>query len=156
MNLHLTILAQAAFLEKPRSRKELYNAVGLTEKFSILKERQRTQPGVSTPSGGESHRPETSRNVPARSHTPKCWNCGRPGYTRRHCRWKATPSGNGQAPRRSPDSRARILSAFRKIAAVTPGNLLWVMLDLKVGKMPALVDTCAQFSCVRSHVIEYL
>jgi len=53
MNLHLTIFAQAAFLEKLRSRKELYNAVGLIEKFSILKERQRTQPGVSTPSGGD-------------------------------------------------------------------------------------------------------
>jgi hypothetical protein len=30
------------------------------------------------------------------------------------------------------------------------------MLELRVGKVPALVDTGAQFSCVRSDVAEYL
>jgi hypothetical protein len=51
---------------------------------------------------------------------------------------------------------ARTLSAFRKIAAVLPGTLLWVMLNLKMGQVPALVDTGAQFSCIRWDVIEYL
>ena len=37
-----------------------------------------------------------------------------------------------------------------------PGALFWVMLDFKLGKVPALVDTCAQFSCIRADVIEYL
>ena len=30
------------------------------------------------------------------------------------------------------------------------------MLNLKVGQVPALVDTGAQFSCIQSDVIEYL
>jgi hypothetical protein len=33
---------------------------------------------------------------------------------------------------------------------------LWVMLRLKGGKVPALVDTGAQFSCVRTDVAEFL
>ena len=33
---------------------------------------------------------------------------------------------------------------------------LWVMLELRVGKVPALVDTGAQLSCIRSDVVEYL
>jgi hypothetical protein len=43
MNFHPDILSQAAFLDKPRSRMELYRLVGLMEeKFSILKERVRS------------------------------------------------------------------------------------------------------------------
>jgi hypothetical protein len=33
---------------------------------------------------------------------------------------------------------------------------LWVMLQLKSGSIPALVDTGAQFACVRSNIAEYL
>jgi len=37
MNLHPTVLAHSAFLERPRTRKELINALGLLEeKFSVL------------------------------------------------------------------------------------------------------------------------
>jgi hypothetical protein len=43
MNFHSHILGQAGFLEKPRSRNELYCLVGLMEeRFSILKERSRS------------------------------------------------------------------------------------------------------------------
>jgi hypothetical protein len=42
MNLHPTVLAHAVFLERPRSRKDLINAVSLIEKrFSVLRERKR-------------------------------------------------------------------------------------------------------------------
>jgi hypothetical protein len=42
MNLHPHILRQAAFLEKPRCRKELYRLVGLMEeRFPIMQERYR-------------------------------------------------------------------------------------------------------------------
>ena len=99
MNLHPTIVAHAAFLERPRSRKELYNAVGLIEeKFSVLKERQRTEPGVAIPSGSELRNREQSRNVPANSRPNRCWNCGRLGHVKRNCRQRASPSGNGQVP----------------------------------------------------------
>jgi len=37
-----------------------------------------------------------------------------------------------------------------------PDALLWVLLNFKLGKVPALVDTGAQFSCIRADVIEYL
>ena len=34
--------------------------------------------------------------------------------------------------------------------------LLWVVLEMKTGKVPALVDTGAQFSCIRADVAEFL
>jgi len=41
-------------------------------------------------------------------------------------------------------------------AAMPSDSPLWVMLELKLGKVLALVDIGAQFSCVRSDVAEYL
>jgi hypothetical protein len=44
MNLHPSVLAHAAFMERPHSRKDLYHVVGLIEeKCSVLRERQRSQ-----------------------------------------------------------------------------------------------------------------
>ena len=37
-----------------------------------------------------------------------------------------------------------------------PSTLLWVGLNFKVGRVPALIDPGAQFSCVRSDVVDYL
>jgi len=48
------------------------------------------------------------------------------------------------------------VSCFRKVSARTGEGPLWVILRLKSGDVPALVDTGAQFSCVRSEVVEYL
>jgi hypothetical protein len=48
------------------------------------------------------------------------------------------------------------VSSLRKITAAPRDSLLWVTLKLKVGKIPALVDTGAQFSCVTSGVAEFL
>jgi len=68
MHLHPAILAHAAFLERPRSRKELMNAIGLIEeKVSVLKERKFSQPalprGRTTRVAGD--RPGTSRRLRA-------------------------------------------------------------------------------------------
>jgi len=99
MNLRPSILAQAAFLERPRSREKLYSAVGLIEeKVSVLKERQRTQPADVGPSGSGLRNHEPSRNVPANSCPNKCWNCGRLGHVRRNCRQRASIPGNEQVP----------------------------------------------------------
>ena len=49
-----------------------------------------------------------------------------------------------------------MLNILGRIMATAPANLLWVVLDLKAGKIPALVDTGAQFSCVRLDVLEFL
>jgi hypothetical protein len=54
-NLHLSIIAQVAFLERPHSRAHLYSVVGLIEeKFSVLMERRRVHPVPTTSSGGGS------------------------------------------------------------------------------------------------------
>jgi hypothetical protein len=45
---------------------------------------------------------------------------------------------------------------LRKIAAAPRDSPLWVTLNLKVGQIPALIDTGAQFSCVRTDVAEFL
>ena len=99
MNLHPTILAHAAFLDRPRSRQELITAVGLIEeKFSVLRERQRTQPAVGTVRGSGPRNQEPSRNVPPTPRPPRCWDCGRVGHVRRYCRQRVSHSGNGRAP----------------------------------------------------------
>jgi len=98
INFHPTILAQVAFLERPWSRKELYRAVGLIEEFSFMKERQQIQPAVSASRRGDLRLRDTSRNVLARSHPPKCWNCGNSGHTRCNCHQTPATSGNGQLP----------------------------------------------------------
>ena len=40
--------------------------------------------------------------------------------------------------------------------AVTAEDTLYFVLKLKSGSIPALVDTGAQFSCIRTEVAEYL
>lgn len=94
INFQPTILA----LERPWSHKELYRAVGLIEEFSFMKEQQQIQPAVSASRRGDLRLRDASRNVPARSHPPKCWNCGNSGHTRCNCHQTPAASGNGQLP----------------------------------------------------------
>jgi hypothetical protein len=48
------------------------------------------------------------------------------------------------------------LNNLRKVTVAPSDPLLWVSLKLKVGTIPALIDTGAQISCVRQDVIEFL
>ena len=48
------------------------------------------------------------------------------------------------------------VGAIRKVVATPPATLFWIELSLRTGKVPALIDTGAQFSCLRSDVVEYL
>ena len=76
MNIHPTVLTHAEFLERPRSRKDLINAMGLTEeKFSVLRERKRAQSTVAMSSGSCSRSQESSRNVPRDCNLRRFWNC---------------------------------------------------------------------------------
>jgi len=53
-------------------------------------------------------------------------------------------------------SRSFVLRRLPKVTAATSIVSLWVMLEFKTGNVPAFVDTGAQFSCVRSDVIEFI
>ena len=50
----------------------------------------------------------------------------------------------------------KVLSGLKKVAAAPMDPLLWVVLEMKTGKVPALVDTGAQFSRIRADVTEFL
>ena len=69
---------------------------------------------------------------------------------------KGRAAGKRAAARRSVGTLTKFVKSLHKVTAVTTQSPLWVMLDLKVGKVPTLIDTGAQFSCVRSEVVEYL
>jgi len=55
MNLHPSVLAHAAFLDRPRTRGQLFNAISMVEeKLFVLKERSRAQQRIRGTAGGES------------------------------------------------------------------------------------------------------
>ena len=65
MNFHPEVLSQAAFLDKPRTRRDLYRVVGLIEeRFSVRQERVRTGQGADR----VSERGGTPRPLPAMPH----------------------------------------------------------------------------------------
>jgi hypothetical protein len=146
-NFHPDILKQAVFLDKPRSRKELTRINSLIEeKFSISAERQRS---VHVENRGNVSR-GPSCNLQRETCTPavrvvKCWQCGRTGHVQRRC-----------PERKVVPAKAQVLSSFYKVVAGTADVPLWVMVQLKSGRIPALLDTGAQFSCIRSDVAEFL
>jgi len=98
MILHPTVLAHAEFLERPRSQKDLINAVGLIEEFSVLRERKRAQSTVAMSSGSSSRSLEASRNVPRDRNPRRCWNCGGAGHLRRDCRRQPPSRETGRRP----------------------------------------------------------
>lgn len=104
MNLHPQILSQAAFLERPRSRQDLYRLVGLIEeKFSVLKERERlgqepTRGGRHGSGGGGGPRDDRGHpRGPVRGPV-RCWGCGRHGHVRGSCPERNAQAGNAQRP----------------------------------------------------------
>jgi len=104
MNLHPSVLAHAAFLERPRSRRELLRVVGLVEeRAAVARERQRVEPTAPVVSGRDLSTRNVSRGTPGRSggatRAPlKCWSCGRSGHLRRDCPNVSRSPGNGQSP----------------------------------------------------------
>jgi hypothetical protein len=101
MNLHPRILGQAAFLEKPRCRKELYRLVGLMEeRFSIMQERNRSSRADVGANDSESRGGSFARGRPRGPTTGpiRCWDCGQLGHTRRACPRNSEPSGNVPRP----------------------------------------------------------
>jgi len=50
----------------------------------------------------------------------------------------------------------KIMKSFGKVAALPADAPLCVMVGLKRGKIPALLDTGAQSSCIRSDIAEFL
>jgi len=64
MNLHPDVLAHSAFLDRPHSRKDLYDVIGLIEeKIAVNKERQRDSPGQVATSGEQLFSKQADRNV---------------------------------------------------------------------------------------------
>jgi hypothetical protein len=110
MNFHPGILVHVAFLDKPRSLKDLYRVVGLIEeKFAVAKERQRVEKPVhlarsssSSSSSSSNSRVgprNASRVAPVRSMTSaRCWICVQSGHFRRNCLQKPALSGNARRP----------------------------------------------------------
>jgi hypothetical protein len=98
MNLHPSILAHAAFIDRPRSRVELYNVIGVIEGKSSVMEERRRQEGVvqSLHVGVVAHvsRITPRRVKPLGAGLPKCWGCGWLGHIRRDCLRKPSVSGN--------------------------------------------------------------
>jgi hypothetical protein len=96
MNLHPSILAHSAFLERPHSGDQLHKAIDLTEeKMSVAKARNHSSPAPTS----EKHDVAPPRAAPCRPvQSVKCWKCGRLGHVQRNCHQRPAGSGNGAAP----------------------------------------------------------
>jgi hypothetical protein len=95
-NLHPSILSHAALLNRPRSRVELLELVGIIEeRISVRTGRPLGHP-TKAPDDGKFNPP--LRNSSRGTSSTKCWNCGRLGHVKRDCRSRPSPSGNGAAP----------------------------------------------------------
>jgi len=146
MNLHPEILMEAAFLNKPNTRDELFHDVDqIEERLSVAEERRSVEKGT---------RENNSRGVSpgrfqrhAQAQPPrkiKCWNCGQTGHVRNKCPYKkATPTIGGEYIKRRQTPSVRIMNSFHKAAAVPEEAPLWVMVRLKCEEIPALLDTGA-------------
>ena len=110
MNLHPDVLAHSAFLDRPHSRKDLYNVVGLIEqKIAVNKERQRDSSGQVATGREEPCGKQVDRNVSIRSHPPKCWSCG-PRAT--SLSQKCFSVGKRAGARRSPKPRGENINGI--------------------------------------------
>jgi len=212
MNLHPNILAQAAFLPRPGSYRELRDMVGLIEeRMAVLAERQPSDKCSSSsqmtekrnlsdnkPSGVAVEGKQSSKNGPT------CWRCGKQGHVQRTFKGHnfsgavAAIAPNGDPPvrvlgqedvearahlekeRHPTDSeirsetinsvKARRRPRFSRKRHCQRGRInqlkggagppinppLWVKLNFKLEEVPALVDTGAQFSCIRRDVVSIL
>jgi len=52
--------------------------------------------------------------------------------------------------------QAKFLNSLLEVKAVPSETPLWIQVNLRVGEVPALIDTGAQFSCIRAEVLEFL
>ena len=94
MDLHPDILAQAAFLPRPGSYREVRDVVGLIEeRMAVLTERQRSENGSSgsqvvEKSNLSDHK--TGRTASEGKQSGKnghtCWHCGKQVHVQRNCR----------------------------------------------------------------------
>jgi len=104
MNFHPSILVHTAFLDKPRSLKDLYRVVGLIEKIAVAKERKRVEKPLNTSSSSSRVGPRNAPRVaPVQSRASAsasaiCWTYGQSGQFRRNCPQKPALSENGQTP----------------------------------------------------------
>ena len=97
MNFHPSVIAYAAFVDKPSSLKELQRVVGLIEeKSAVANERRRVELDARPVGANPSSVHVVPRSTPARvaarqNMVTKCWDCGSPGHFRRKC--PGTPPG---------------------------------------------------------------
>jgi hypothetical protein len=66
------------------------------------------------------------------------------------------PVGKRTGARRSGGLRAYALSGLKRVLGGARDSPRRLNLKIKVGTVPALVDTGAQFSCLRADVAEYI
>jgi hypothetical protein len=147
MNLHPEMFKQAVLLNRPGSRQERYQVVALIEeRCSFQKERKMAEWDVPSVRGGGVHPRDASRvavrKTDAAADAPvKCRGCGCPGHFRSCCPDKTPLSRGGQRPEGRKTPGAKVMGSICTVAAVPLDTPLWVMLELRMGKVLALVDT---------------
>jgi len=99
MNLHPAVLAQSAFVDRPHSRKELYDVVGIIEeKIAVDRERQRHRTALRGTGQEEPQGRGVDRSDSYPSRSIKCWRCGHLGHIERYCHRRTSQPGNRQVP----------------------------------------------------------
>jgi hypothetical protein len=151
-NFHPSVLAHSAFMDKPHTRAELLKIIeALEERASVRVERKQQE--VKKVVRGEPKPVHQGESTTQQRRGPKCWGCGQLGHVRRDCRKNPEPR-NEQVSGGQGTPRGRILGALKHVrrSAEMP---LWFMAEFQVGRLPTVVDTGAQFCCIRADMVEH-
>ena len=131
------------------------------EKISVTNERQHVEQ-ITKGKGSRGTKPRDAprgggqRQARKQQISPRCWKRQKVGHYLRECPERAGLPRNGRWPGGHVVPRANILSGVQRVTGMGSKTLPLVMLSLKVGNDPALIDTEALFSCVKLDVAEFL
>jgi hypothetical protein len=139
-NLHPSVLAHAAFMDRPHTKAELLRIIETLEERASVRVERKQQAEVKKVVRSEERPVRQGESNTQQRRGPKCWGCGQLGHVRRNCCKNPGPR-NGQASVGQGTPRGRILGALKPVRRSANELPLWFMAEFQLGRLPTVVDS---------------